>query len=188
MRVVAGSAGGLRLLPPTGRDVRPTSDRVREALFGALGSLGAVEGSEVLDMFAGSGALGIEALSRGAARATFVDRAGSALDVVRANLDHTGLADRASVVRADALALLGGDGPAPAPAATGLATVDLVLCDPPYDFDAWPVLLAAVEATVAPAAVVVVESDHEVDLPAAWVAERSKRYGRTWTVIGRTPA
>ena len=74
MRVVAGTAGGLRLVAPPGRETRPTSDRVREATFNALGSLGAIEEARVLDLFAGSGALGIEALSRGAQHATFVER------------------------------------------------------------------------------------------------------------------
>src|SRR5688500_6095905 len=105
MRVVGGSAGGRRLRAPAGRSTRPTADRVREAMFNSLGSLDAVVGARVLDLFAGSGALGIEALSRGAAAATFVDSDARALAVVRANLDDTGLAG-ATLVRADALAFL----------------------------------------------------------------------------------
>lgn len=185
MRVVAGTAGGLRLVTPPGRDVRPTTDRVREALFGALGSLGAVEGATVLDLFAGSGALGIEALSRGAAGATFVDRSPAALDAVRRNLAHTRTADRAVVVRSDALAHLaglarGGDAPGGAP------PPDLVLCDPPYGLDTWDPLLAAV-AAAAPGAVVAVESDRSVALPPGWEVLREKRYGGTWVVLGRAP-
>src|SRR5918998_3417279 len=99
MRVIAGRWGGRRLQAPPGDATRPTSDRVREALFSILGAR--VDDARVLDLFAGSGALGIEALSRGAASATFVDHDPDALAAVRANLDGTGLADRATVVRAD---------------------------------------------------------------------------------------
>ncbi|MDZ7733817.1 MAG: RsmD family RNA methyltransferase [Acidimicrobiia bacterium] len=101
MRVVAGSAGGLRLEAPPGDRVRPTSDRVREATFNALVSLGAVEGVEVLDLFAGSGALGIEALSRGAARATFVERDPSVVRLLKDNVCGCGFQDRAVLRRAD---------------------------------------------------------------------------------------
>ena len=94
--MVAGTAGGLRLVAPTGQSTRPTSDRVREATFNALHSLGAIEGADVLDLFAGSGAMGIEALSRGAAHATFVDHDERARAAVHANLDVTHLADRAT--------------------------------------------------------------------------------------------
>ena len=93
MRVVAGSARGRRLQTPPGLDVRPTTDRVREATFNALGSMGVVDGARVLDLFAGSGALGIEALSRGAEHVTFVDTSPRALEAVRANLAGCGLDD-----------------------------------------------------------------------------------------------
>src|SRR5258706_10039093 len=106
MRVVAGTAGGLRLVTPTGHTVRPTSDRAREATFNALESLGAVESARVLDLFAGSGAMGIEALSRGAAHATFVDHDPQARDAVRRNLETTRLADDALIVAADAFAYI----------------------------------------------------------------------------------
>ncbi|MFN2506284.1 MAG: RsmD family RNA methyltransferase, partial [Acidimicrobiales bacterium] len=91
MRVVAGLAGGRRLQAPEGRSIRPTSERVREAVFASLGSLGAVQGARVLDLFAGSGALGIEALSRGARSATFVDSDLRAVAAIRANLAAVGL-------------------------------------------------------------------------------------------------
>src|SRR5947209_20395427 len=108
VRVVAGTAKGRRLTAPPGRDVRPTSDRVREAVFSSLVSMDAVEGRSVLDLFAGSGALGIEALSRGAADATFVDHDRRVIDTIRANLDVTGLAAQASVVCDDALGYVAG--------------------------------------------------------------------------------
>ncbi len=118
MRIVAGTLGGRRLKAPPGRGTRPTSDRVREALFSILGPL---EGVAVLDLFAGSGALGIEALSRGAASAVFVDSDPRALAVVRANLDDLQL--DASVHRRDALAYLLSASEAP---------FGLVFLDPPY--------------------------------------------------------
>src|SRR5438093_101334 len=103
MRVVAGAAKGRRLAPvPAG--TRPVSDRAREGLFSSLGP--AVEGARVLDLFAGTGALGIEALSRGAVSAAFVDRAQAAVRTIRENLRRTELAERARVVRRDALRFL----------------------------------------------------------------------------------
>lgn len=170
MRVVAGTARGRRLQAPPGTGTRPTADKVRQATFNALGSLGAVEDAAVVDLFAGSGALGIEALSRGAASCTFVDADGRALAVVKANLAATGLADRATVVRGDAARHL----------ATHPGPVDLALLDPPYAFtdEQWADLLGALDAEVA-----VVESDREVPLPEPWRVLRSKRYGGTVVVI-----
>ncbi|HEY6534082.1 MAG TPA: 16S rRNA (guanine(966)-N(2))-methyltransferase RsmD [Acidimicrobiales bacterium] len=183
MRVVAGEARGRRLVTPEGRDTRPTLDRVREALFNALGSLDAVDGAQVLDLFAGSGALGIEALSRGAAHATFVDTDHAARRAIAQNLAATGLAGRAEVVAADAAQHLTrhaeGSGPA----------YDLVLLDPPYATadETWRALLEQV-AAVAPAGVVVVESDREVAAPEGWHALREKRYGGTLVNVLRTPS
>ena len=169
---MAGSAGGRRLSVPPGVTTRPTADRVREATFNALGSLGVVEGATVLDLFAGSGAMGIEALSRGAASATFVDNAPRAVAAVRANLEVTGLADRATVVRADAAAWLAGAG-----------RVDLAVLDPPYATDdaAWAELLRRLDAGVA-----VLESDREVPLPERWGILRSRSYGGSVVVLART--
>lgn len=176
MRVVAGSARGLRLDAPAGRGTRPTTDRVREATFNALHSAGAVVGAEVLDAFAGSGALGIEALSRGAAHCTFVESDRAARAVVEANLAATRLADRATVVGADARRHLG----------TTPDTYDLVLLDPPHAGTDWATLLDALAPRLGPGGVVVAESDHPV-LDAAtgetgegpWAVLREKRYGGT---------
>ena len=104
MRVVAGTAGGRKLQAPPGRDIRPTSDRVREAVFSSLDSMGAVGGASVVDLFCGSGSLGIEALSRGAASATFVDNDPAAIATVRANLAATGLDGRGGAGRRSAVA------------------------------------------------------------------------------------
>ena len=170
-------------MSPEGRDTRPTLDRVREALFNALGSLEAVEGARVLDLFAGSGALGIEALSRGAAHATFVDTDRAARRAIEANLSSTGLADRAEIVPVGALAHL------TSAAAPGGPRYDLVLLDPPYATDdpTWISILELV-ASVAAGGVVVVESDREVAVPEQWHALRAKWYGGTLVSVLRTPS
>lgn len=168
MRVVAGTARGRRLQAPPGRDTRPTSDRVREAIFAALESLEAVRDAAVVDLFAGTGALGIEALSRGARHATFVDDDAGAIRTITANLESTGLAARATVHRADAVRWL----------STKAATFDLALADPPYAFADWKGLAAAVDAGL-----LVAESDREADLGAGWRVLRAKRYGTTVVVI-----
>jgi 16S rRNA (guanine966-N2)-methyltransferase len=171
MRVVAGLAGGRRLQAPTGRKVRPTSERVREALFNALGSLDdAVAGASVIDLYAGTGALGIEALSRGAASAVFVDADARAIASIKDNLSATGLADRARVVHADVPRYL---------AATD-AVFDIAFADPPYAFDGWPELLEAV-----PARMVAIEARSHVALPEGWHPLRSKRYGDTVVTLAR---
>jgi 16S rRNA (guanine966-N2)-methyltransferase len=168
LRVVAGEAGGLRLAAPAGTATRPTSDRVREAVFNALDSLGAVEDAAVLDLFAGSGALGIDALSRGATTATFVDADRAAVRSIEDNLAHTGMADRARVVRGDALDFLAGAGP-----------VDLILVDPPYQRSDWDDLLTAALGPLSAGGVIVAESDREVDAPAGAHTTRVRRYGGT---------
>ena len=173
VRVVAGTARGRRLAAPPGRSTRPTGDRVREATFNALESLGALRGAEVLDLFAGSGALGIEALSRGAARATFVDEDPRVLAVVRANLAATGLDGSARVVGSDALRYL----------AEEAGAVDVALLDPPYRFDdgAWARLLPALDAPLA-----VIESDRCIEVGERWEVLRSKRYGGTVVTLVRS--
>ncbi len=170
MRIVAGTARGRRLVVPEGVDVRPTSDRAREATFNALDSIGATRDAVVLDLFAGTGALGLEALSRGAAHVTFVDRSAAAIDAVRANVDALGFGERATVVRADAMDRV----------SRSTDVYDLALLDPPYTFDAWPELLERVRAEV-----VMVESDQQIDVMPHWVAFRQKRYAGTVVVLAR---
>lgn len=172
MRVIGGTCRGRTLRAPAGTATRPTSDRVREAIFDVLGSLGAVEGSRVVDLFAGSGAMGIEALSRGAERAVFVDAAPGALAVVRANLAMLGLESQATVVRADVLSWLGRTGD------TAGAVADLAFCDPPYDFDRWDALLERLDVDVA-----VLESSRPVEVPSPWEVLRHKRYGGTLVTV-----
>jgi 16S rRNA (guanine966-N2)-methyltransferase len=182
VRVVAGSARGRRLVAPKGDLVRPTTDRVKESVFNALGSLDALEGAEVLDLFAGSGALGIEALSRGALHATFVDDHPPSIAALRLNLAATGLTDRARVVRQDVFTHLAGSR-----SRSRQRCPLLVFADPPYRFDRWNDLLEALEAlevfdTDRPARdglLAVLESDREPDVPAAWDLLRSRTYGST---------
>jgi 16S rRNA (guanine966-N2)-methyltransferase len=121
LRVIAGSVRGRRLVAPAGDDIRPTKGIVREAMFSALDSRGAIVDAVVLDLYAGTGALALEALSRGATRAVLVERDRRALDAIEANVDHTGFGARARVVRGDVTAFVPADAP-----------FDLVLADPPY--------------------------------------------------------
>lgn len=125
MRVTGGELAGRRIAVPRSAAVRPTADRVRESLFARLGRGGALEGARVADLYAGSGALGIEALSRGAAHVVFVDRAAACVAQLRRNLETLGVAARAEVRRGDAVATL-------ARLAAAGARFDLVLADPPY--------------------------------------------------------
>jgi 16S rRNA (guanine966-N2)-methyltransferase len=175
VRVIGGELRGRRLAAPDSPSVRPTSDRVREAVFDILYSLGGVEGLQVADLFAGSGALGIEALSRGAASVTFVDRDPAALDAVRRNLTSVGMDDAervgtATVVRADVDSWV----------TTTASRFDVVLCDPPYAYDRWDVLVGAL-----PGDLVVLESGSEITPPEDWVILRSKRYGGTLVTVAR---
>ncbi len=179
MRVIAGLAKGHKLKAPSGPRTRPTSDRVKEALFSSLQP--ELPGASVLDLFAGSGALGIEALSRGAAHATFVERHAGTAGVLDENLARTGLADRAAVVVDDVVHALGR--PAGAP-------FHVVLIDPPYRHpdDELADLLAVLAPHLAPGAVVTVERDRR-SAPVAWPsgvrAERERRYGDTVIHVGR---
>jgi 16S rRNA (guanine(966)-N(2))-methyltransferase RsmD len=170
MRVVAGRWGGRRLQAPPGDATRPTSDRVREALFSVLGP--SVEGARVLDLFAGSGALGIEALSRGAAAATFVDSAPAAQKALRANLAALG-AD-AEARRQDARRFLAG-------ASEAGRQYDLVFLDPPYRLAGrlGGELSAMLPAVLAPGATVIAESDRRTPLELDLPLHDQRRYGDT---------
>jgi 16S rRNA (guanine966-N2)-methyltransferase len=166
VRIVAGDLRGRRLVAPAASTTRPTTDKVREAVFNALASLDAVVDAQVADLYAGSGALGIEALSRGAAHCTFVERDRAAVRAIDENIATLGLRDRSRV--------LVGDGIASAPQ----VRADLVFADPPYGFDEWPRLLRAVRGEL-----VVAEADAAVPAPVGWEQGRVKRYGRTWVTF-----
>ncbi len=170
MRVVAGTCRGLTIAAPAGTGTRPTPDRVRESVFNSLRSMDALDGVTVVDLFAGSGALGIEALSRGAASATFVESDAAACQVISTNLAKCGLDDRARVVRGDATSWR----------PYGSTPTGLVLADPPYAFDGWTALLAEWSAEW-----IVVESDREIALGERWEIVRSKTYGQTHVTVAR---
>jgi 16S rRNA (guanine966-N2)-methyltransferase len=168
VRIIAGTHRGRRIAAPKGAHTRPTGDRVREALFNLVGP---VEGASVLDLYAGSGALGLEALSRGAGRCVFADTDGAACRAIRANLEALGLSG-GLVTQRDALAVLREE------RAAG-RTHGLVLLDPPYE--RWPELeprlAELLPAVVADTGIVVVETDARVEptLPLDLVTTR--RYG-----------
>jgi 16S rRNA (guanine966-N2)-methyltransferase len=179
MRVIAGRLGGRRLKAPRGRaTTRPTSDRVREALFSMLGDIHA---SAVLDLFAGTGALGIEALSRGAGRVVFVERDRAAVQALRANLEGLGLAEPEAELRVgDALAALRA-------ARRAGETYDLVFVDPPYGQarELGRGLSALLPALLAPDARVVVESDRRAPAELPLEVAQQRRYGDTTITIHR---
>jgi 16S rRNA (guanine966-N2)-methyltransferase len=191
MRVIAGENGGRRLVAPPGRATRPTSDRVREAVFSMLessmlessvlegpmtGTAATLEGATVWDLFAGSGAMGIEALSRGAAHATFVDQARSAVSAVRANLAALAYGpQRSAVVCADVLDWITPE----------QARVDLVIADPPYAWQGWDLLLARLARLAHRRTLVLAETGAELALPPGWQSLRAKRYGGTVVTLAR---
>ena len=170
VRVVGGEAGGRKIKAPPGDQTRPTSDAVREAVFNAIASRMDLEDARVLDLFAGSGALGIEALSRGAREVTFVDRSRAAVSTIEANLEITGLPGGKVIATAVEgwLARL-----------TPFQQWDLVIADPPYVYEGWNDLLEGLTGHLAEDGIVVLESGSELELPKAWRSVRSKRYGTT---------
>jgi 16S rRNA (guanine966-N2)-methyltransferase len=183
MRVIAGSAKGRQLVRvPAG--VRPVSDKAREGLFSSLG--GRVEGARVLDLYAGTGALGIEALSRGAEEAVFVDRSAPAVAAIRANLDRTGLTDSGEVTRAEVARFLERSG-ASSPG------FDLVFLDPPYETggDALGAVLTLLdERSLLKAGATVVlsrasRSSNDV-IPLDWVVAKQLSYGDSVIMLLRS--
>ena len=167
MRIIAGTHRGHTIYAPKGRDTRPTSDRVRENIFNILG---AVDGAVVLDLYAGSGAMGLEALSRGAARAVFVERDRDAVRAIERNLDKLRLS--ATVLRQEAVTALAAE------AASG-RKYDLVLVDPPYEMysDIEPQLARYLPALLADDGVVVVETDARLEPSLPFEQRTSRKYG-----------
>jgi 16S rRNA (guanine(966)-N(2))-methyltransferase RsmD len=143
VRIIAGRVKGRKLLAPTGLDVRPTSDRLRETLFNVLGPT--VDGARVLDAFAGTGALGLEAWSRGAGAVVFVERAPRALQALAKNIDACGAAEACAIIRGDFLAV------------RVAPPFDLVLLEPPYDIEDLPAVMDRAAGLVAPAGRIVLE-------------------------------
>ncbi len=167
-RVIAGRHRGRRLRVPAGETTRPTADRAREGLFSSLQSLVGLDGARVLDLYAGSGAVGIEALSRGAAWATFVEHEGPACEVIRSNLASLG-EFACDVVTADVERFLGGEP----------ASFDMMFLDPPYRSDVEGVLRAAVPWLTEGGVVVVERASRDPALtwPEGLTGDRSRRYG-----------
>jgi 16S rRNA (guanine966-N2)-methyltransferase len=163
MRVLAGMLRGRQLAVPAGQTTRPTSGLVRGAVFNSLAARGVLDGARVADLFAGSGALGIEAISRGAARAVFVERDRAAARTIAANLEALALTDRGRIVV----------GPVER---WEPDEVDLVLADPPYGWQGWPELLARLRPL--DGVLVVVEADHPVEAE-GWEVVAHKRHGGT---------
>jgi len=176
VRVVAGSLRGRPIFAPEGDTTRPTTDRTREAMFNALASLNVIEGARVADLFAGSGALGIEALSRGAQHCTFVERDRAAIVMIRRNVTALGIDSRATIFSGDVLARV-----------PQLGQVDVALVDPPYEFDQWPELLKALSGIMSDDGVVVAESGEPLGAQSGWEILREKRYGRTWVTFFSQP-
>lgn len=179
VRIIAGTAKGRHLDLHPGTGVRPTMGRVREALFSIIGP--GIEGARFLDLYAGSGANGIEALSRGAAFAQFIDNDSEVIDCIARNLDRTGLSARAAVTRAnlpDALAR-----------ADAMGAYDLIFADPPYAIDAYALTISGVAQTGAlkPCGWLIVEHSSKRDVSALAAAPlvyiRTARYGETALTI-----
>ncbi len=175
MRVIAGTARGIRLAPvPNG--VRPTSDRVRESVFNALGQF--FDGGDVLDLYAGTGAMGIEALSRGCERTVFVERDGQLVAVIRENLRRTGFVDQAEVIRGEV-------GRALDRMVTQGRLFNLIFADPPYRIAATEVggIMSRLGALLAPGARVVIESGEASAGGAGGKKGVTRRYGGTFVTI-----
>jgi len=175
MRIVAGQHKGRRLRAPAGTGTRPTADRVREALFSILGP---VDGLQVLDLYAGSGALGLEALSRGAESATFVESARPALAAIRANLDAAG--EEGDVAASEVIGWLRAN-------ADRALAFDLVFCDPPYDAAARVAqpLSELLPRVTAPQALIVIESSKRNPLVLDLPLVDDRTYGDTKIAIHR---
>lgn len=176
MRVITGTARGRRLETLPGEDVtRPTTESVKEALFSMMQF--EIEGKKVLDLFAGSGQLGIEALSRGAQSCTFVENNRQAVKVVENNVSHCKLADRAKILQSDAVSFLMRNN-----------SFDIVFLDPPYHMGLVEKCLPLVLPKMTDSGIVVCETAADETLPECvegWSAQRSRRYGKTKLTLYR---
>ena len=175
MRVISGRLKGRRLIAPNGLATRPTADRIRESVFNILG--GRIQAKHVLDLFAGTGALGIEALSRGAEQAVFIDRARAALDAIHGNIKNLGLENQTRVIQWDILKNLNC-------LSSSAVLFDLVFMDPPYADQAVPPTLEALVACgkLAPGARIVIEHSARIplDLPTGPLTiSDQRRFGKT---------
>ena len=176
MRVISGKARGVVLKTPEGLQTRPTADRVKEALFSIIQF--DLPGAVVLDLFGGTGQLGIEAISRGARRCVFVDSSRQSVNIVRENLEHCRLSDRARVLQSDALAYLAGCG----------EKFDIALLDPPYYAGLLEKILPALSGKMNVGGVIICETASDISLPEEagdFTKRREYRYGRVVLTLYR---
>lgn len=176
MRVITGTARGRRLITLEGTDTRPTTDRVKEALFSIIQF--EIEGRRVLDLFAGSGQLGIEALSRGAKSAVFVDSSKKSAEVVRKNLATTGFSESAAVVCGDSIAFLKARN----------EKFDIAFLDPPYSTGLLQKALAALTPVMSKSGVIICEAPDSEELPVSageFVLQKRYRYGKVGLAVYR---
>ena len=169
MRVITGEARGRRLITLEGEDVRPTTEKVKEAIFSAIQF--DIQGRRFLDLFAGSGQMGIEALSRGAESATFVDSSRRAVDIVRKNLNSVGFYDKAKVLHTDSLSFL----------EMNSDIYDIVFLDPPYGTGLLQEVLPKVFENVKKTAVIIVENPENEEIFEKYgdfMLDRQKHYGK----------
>jgi len=179
MRVITGIARGKRLVTPQGRDVRPTSEKVKEAIFSAIQF--DIEGRRILDLFAGSGQLGIEALSRGAVSATFVDSANASIKAIKQNLENTGLEADAKVYTSDYSSFT----------AMCRDTFDIVFLDPPYAEGLLVPAIKSVLPLMSDYGIIVCEYPPEVEIPKSvggFSIYRTYRYGKINVAVYRKGA
>ena len=167
MRVISGSAKGRKLVVPSGEHVRPTKDRVKEAIFNSLHSYGLVENRSFLDLFSGTGSLGIEALSRGAKSVVFIDHHAEAIDCIILNVEKLNYGSTSKILKTDALSFLERDD-----------YFDVALLDPTYKYEHWGTLLKRVNAHS-----IVIESSEQVTLESDWEIIKSQKYGQTNLLI-----
>lgn len=178
MRVITGTARGRRLITLEGDDVRPTTEKVKEALFSIIQF--EIEGRRVLDLFAGSGQLGIEALSRGAKNAVFVDSSKRSVEIVRRNLEATGFTKSAVVLQTDAIAFL----------KTRAEKYDIAFLDPPYRTGLLEKALESIAAVMSDSAIIVAECPIDEEFPdnaGNFVKAKEYKYGKIKLAVYRLP-
>lgn len=182
MRIIAGQYGGRRLEVPKGRDIRPTSDKVRGSIFNALGSRTDLDGAQALDLFCGTGALGLEALSRGASGCTFIDKARESLDLAKRNAGMLEDDFAAEFILADASILKA--------RTANLRKADIFFCDPPYNLGLIKPCLEGLKKGdwLAKGAIGVLEAEKNwhTDLPQGWEILSEKTYGDTKIIFVRS--
>ncbi|MEC8334133.1 MAG: 16S rRNA (guanine(966)-N(2))-methyltransferase RsmD [Actinomycetota bacterium] len=167
MRVIAGVEKGRKLVAPSGDHIRPTKDRVKEAIFNSLHSYGLVNDKSFLDLFSGTGSLGIEALSRGANSVVFVDNNQEAIDCITLNVKKLNYGSVSKILKTDALNFLKKE-----------EYFDIALIDPPYKYEHWSALLEHINAHS-----IVIESSEKVILESDWQIIKSQKYGQTNLLI-----